>query len=300
MPPPNLWLGAFFCPDIAEYYKIMKVILGVVMRNNKYAVRCVDTSKRFKKDNGNKIRSLLKPEFIHACRNISFDVHHREVFGIIGPNGSGKSTLIRMLSTLLLPDSGYLEVFHRDVTKETLAVRQLINRVSVDASFFKKLSVKENLSYAARIYGIDRRVSLERARDILEKFGLKNGKMTEPIENLSRGQQQMVSIARSFMSSPNLLLLDEPTTGLDPQSKRNVQEFVVRVREEHDITVILTSHDMNEVEKLCDRIAFIMDGKIWGIGTASELKDIGGHLTLEDVFLELTGKALEEQFVNTT
>ena len=264
---------------------------NIEMNNGNYAVNCESASKRFKKKKkSGGLRGVFNPDYVTACQDIDISVRKREIFGIIGPNGSGKSTLIRMLSTLLLPDSGHLEVFGMDVTSETMAVRRLINRVSVDASFFKKLSVRENLSYAARLYGVPRKEALERAAEMLEIFGLGKDKLDEPVEDLSRGQQQMVSIARSLLSSPNLLLLDEPTTGLDPHSKRSVQDFVFGVRDDHDTTVVLTSHDMTEVEKLCDRIAFIVGGKIWATGNANQLKEKGGCDTLEDVFVELTGK----------
>jgi len=270
-----------------------------MLKTNNYAVICESASKRFRVESGGRFKRLFNPKFNRACRDINLEVKRGEIFGVIGPNGSGKSTLIRMLSTLLLPDSGRMEIFGMDVVEKTLEVRSLINRVSVDAAFFKKLSVRENLSYAARLYGVPRKEALAKAQRMLESFGLGKDKMSQPIEELSRGQQQMVSIARSLLSSPNLLLLDEPTTGLDPHSKRSVQNFVLDVREKHDTTVILTSHDMTEVEKLCDRIAFIMAGKIWAVGTAAQLMIQGGQDSLENVFLELTGNDLEEELVKT-
>ncbi len=257
-----------------------------------YAVKCDGAFKEFRKK-GKGFAGLAGRTRLTAVDDVSFDVKKGEIFGIIGPNGSGKSTLIRMLSTLLLPDRGHLEVFGMDVTVKTMDVRRLINRVSVDASFFKKLSVAENLSFAARLFGISPKVGLKEAEKMLLEFGLSKDKMTQPVEDLSRGQQQMVSIARSLMSNPNLLLLDEPTTGLDPHSKKKVQDFVRKVMNDSDTTVILTSHDMVEVEKLCDRIAFIQGGKIWGQGTACELKQKAGKESLDDVFLHLTGAELE-------
>jgi len=260
------------------------------MFNNGYAVRCEGATKKFRSENKNGWKGLFKPTYTTAVDDVSFELKTSEIFGIIGPNGSGKSTLIRMLATLLFPDSGKLEVFGNDVTKDTMCVRNLINRVSVDASFFKKLSVRENISYAARLYGVPREEAVEKSEKMLENFGLEKSKFSQPIENLSRGQQQMVSIARSLLSSPNLLLLDEPTTGLDPKSKKMVQDFVLAVRNNNDTTVILTSHDMTEIEKLCKRIAFLKDGKIWGCGTSEELRNKADQQSLEDVFLELTGE----------
>jgi len=263
--------------------------------NNNYAVICHEVTKKFRSDTFKGVRNIFKrPVYFAAVNEISFEVKYGEIFGIIGPNGSGKSTIIRMLATLLLPDHGYLKVFGMDVTKNTYEVRSLINRVSVDASFFKKLSVKENLAYAARIYGVPVSKAFDKAKVMLKNFGLDPKKMYSPVEDLSRGQQQMVSIARSFLSSPNLLLLDEPTTGLDPKSKKTVQEFILSVKNDHNTSIILTSHDMIEIEKLCERTAFLKDGKIWACGTSNELKIKTGKDNLEDVFLEVTGEEFPE------
>lgn len=258
------------------------------------AVRCESAKKAFRTKRKKGIKSFFEFEYLQAIDDVSFEVSEGEIYGVIGPNGSGKSTLIRMLSTLLLPDEGKIEIFGHDVTRNTLEVRRMINRVSVDASFFKKLSVRENLSYAARIFGVPKKSSLKKAEEIMVDFGLDAKKFDSSVEDLSRGQQQMVSIARSLMSQPRVLLLDEPTTGLDPQSKRKVQKFVKFVCDNEKTTIILTSHDMDEVEKLCERIAFIKDGKIWGQGSAECLKLQAQKTSLEDVFLSLTGEKFEE------
>jgi ABC-2 type transport system ATP-binding protein len=259
-----------------------------------YAVDCVGATKRFRAEEKSSFKNFFSPKYVTAVDNVSISVERGEIFGIIGPNGSGKSTLIRMIATLLLPDGGDVKVFGRDVVKNTFDVRKMINRVSVDASFFKKLSVWENLSYAARLYEVPIEKAKAVAKTTLKTFGLKEEKMNHPVEDLSRGQQQMVSIARSLLSSPNLLLLDEPTTGLDPQSKLMVQNFILGVSNSSDTTIILTSHDMNEVEKLCKKLAFIKDGKIWACSTAEEMKRLAGKHSLEEVFFHLTG----EEFPN--
>lgn len=239
-------------------------------------------------------RLLGKPKKpLHAVRGIDMTVERGEIFGILGPNGSGKSTLIRLVSTLLIPDAGEVRVFGHDVTSETMAVRRLINRVSVEAAFFKKLSPMENLRYAARLYGLPMAEANARCTRIMERLGFPKNKLHSSLEDLSRGQQQKVAIARALMTSPVLLLLDEPTTGLDPKSKRDVQDFVLEVRREHDATVILTSHDMAESERLCDRVAFIDGGRFVAEGTPAELRQRFGG-SLEDVFLTVTGKNWEE------
>lgn len=231
---------------------------------------------------------------VKAVDDVSFTVQRGEIFGLLGPNGSGKSTLIRLLSTLLFPDSGTLTIFGKDVVRHQHEVRRWINRVSVEASFFKKLSAMENLRYAARLYGLSVGEGEKRAVRILRRLGIRENKMHTPLENLSRGMQQKVAIARALMTSPVLILLDEPTTGLDPKSKRDVQEYVREVMQTHDATIILTTHDMEEAESLCDRIAIIDQGRIIALDTPDGLKRRVGTDSMETVFFELTGKDWEE------
>lgn len=236
---------------------------------------------------------------VEAVRDVSPKVDRGEIFGVLGPNGSGKSTLIRLMATLLVPDSGTLHIFGRDVTRERMQVRRLINRVSVDAAFFKKLSAIENLRYAARLYGVPVGEGQRRALEILDRLGFSSRKARVPLENLSRGQQQKVAVARALLTSPVLLLMDEPTTGLDPRSKNDVQDFVLEVQREHGTTVILTSHDMTESDRLCNRVAFIDNGRIVALDTPQALKDRvpheGGAPSLEDAFFYYTGRGWEEE-----
>lgn len=235
-------------------------------------------------------------EIITAVDHVSFRVQRREIFGVLGPNGSGKSTLIRLLSTLLLPDEGTITIFGLDVVKDEMKVKWLINRVSVEAAFFKKLSPKENLLYGARLYGVSGREADRKARDILKRLGLRENSYLEPMEEMSRGMQQKVAIARAFLTQPILLLLDEPTTGLDPRSKLEVESFVNELRDVHDATILITTHDMYEADALCDHVAIVDEGKLVAIGTPAELKQMvsrnGHEPTLEDVFMDLTGKEL--------
>jgi len=245
------------------------------------------------------LRRTRRKEEVVALREIDLRIERGEVFGVLGPNGSGKSTLIRLVSTLLLPDSGALRVFGHDVEHDPFAVKRMINRVSVDAAFFKKFSPIENLMYAARLYGLDAGEAKVKMRQIMKRLGLKEETFNNPMEQMSRGMQQKVAVARGFLTSPILLLLDEPTTGLDPHSKRDVQAFVREIRETHDATVLLTTHDMNEADKLCDRIAIIDEGRIVALDTPEGLKALvpsnnGDKPTLEDVFIELTGRGFEE------
>ena len=247
-----------------------------------------------------KIRHQLRreTEVLKAVDDISFQVAMGEIYGILGANGSGKSTLIRLISTLLLPDSGQISFFGYDVVNDSFKFRQMINRVSVEASFFKRLSSEENLVHSARLYGLSAREAREKAEKILVRLGFDSTRMDEMMEDLSRGMQQKIAIARALLTSPILLLLDEPTTGLDPKSKRDVQRFINEIREDHDVVVLLTTHDMDEAETLCDHIAIIDKGKFIATGTAKELKaqisTQDKQVTLEDVFIELTGKDLAE------
>lgn len=233
-------------------------------------------------------------KLVRAVDGVSLAVRRGEIYGLLGANGSGKSTLIRLFSTLLEPDAGAVRVFGHDVRADEMAVKRLINRVSVEASFFKKLSAMENLVYAGRLYGVPPSSSRARARKILERLGVPAKRHDEPLEKLSRGMQQKVAIARAFLTSPVLLLLDEPTTGLDIRSKREVQAFVRELREEHDATILLTTHDLEEAERLADRIAIVDRGRLVAEGTVAQLLEGAGASSLEETFMALTGKRLEE------
>ncbi len=236
---------------------------------------------------------------VRAVDNVTITIKRREIVGILGSNGSGKSTLIRILSTLLIPDSGHVSIFGYDVVKNDRTVQRLINRVSVEASFFKKLSPMENLIYAARLYNMPGDEARLEIRRILGRLGIKPDRIGAPLENMSRGMQQKVAIARAFLTAPIVLLLDEPTTGLDPRSKNDVQTFVRELRDEHDATILITTHDMDEAGALCDRVAIIDQGRIVALGDALALKravtGIMGHselVTMHEVFMHYTAAHL--------
>jgi ABC-2 type transport system ATP-binding protein len=228
---------------------------------------------------------------VAALKGVDFEIQRGECVAILGPNGSGKSTLVRLLSTLLLPDGGTARVFGHDAFRETRAVRRLVNRVSVEASFFKKMSAIENLSYAARFYGLRPSATRERIPEILTRVGFPEDRRDEPMENLSRGMQQKVALARALLTAPILLLLDEPTTGLDPRSKQEVQEFIREVRAEHDATVLLCTHDLAEAETLADRVGILDDGDLLCLEPADELKARYDAATLEEAFFAASGHA---------
>ena len=240
-----------------------------------------------------------KKKPVLAVDDVSLRIEHGEVYGILGANGGGKSTLIRLVSTLLTLDSGSVTVFGHDIQREEMAVKRLINRVSVDAAFFKKLSPYENLIYAARLYGLDASQSRRKTAEILARLGVKESRLGRPLEQMSRGMQQKVAIARAILTSPTLLLLDEPTTGLDPRSKLDVQVFIEELRDEHDATIVLTTHDLAEADRLCDRLSILNNGRMVVEGTPTELKqlvarDYGLPPTLESVFMTYTGRSLDD------
>jgi ABC-2 type transport system ATP-binding protein len=203
--------------------------------------------------------------------------------------------LIRVLSTLLIPDAGEVRVLGHKLPEEEKAVRWKIGRVSVDAAFYKRLSARENLLYSAYLYGLEPKAAEKRAFEILERLGIESRRFSDPLEEMSRGMQQKVSIARALTINPPMLLLDEPTTGLDPKSRREVQQFIEDIRRDEQKTIFLTTHDMAEAERLCARIGFIAKGKIVAEGSVDNFKELAGATTLEDAFSKLTGQTLADE-----
>jgi ABC-2 type transport system ATP-binding protein len=230
-----------------------------------------------------------------ALDGVTFSLGRGETVAILGQNGSGKSTLVRLLSTLLLPDGGSAQIFGHDVVSEARAVRRLVNRVSVEASFFKKMSSAENLSYAARYYGMTAGQTRDKIPELLERVGFPRDRRDEPMENLSRGMQQKVALARALLTSPVVLLLDEPTTGLDPRSKLEVQEFIREIRSNHDSTILLCTHDLAEAETLAERIGILDRGRLLALEPADDLKRRYGCGTLEEAFFAATGREFEAE-----
>jgi ABC-2 type transport system ATP-binding protein len=236
---------------------------------------------------------------VEAVSDVSLRLERGVIHGVLGANGSGKSTLIRLIAGLLTVDSGRVEIFGHDIVRDELTVKRYINRVSVDAAFFRKLSPMENLTFAARVYGLDVPAAKRAVYEILERLGVSSDRVDRPIEQMSRGMQQKVAIARALLTSPVLLLLDEPTTGLDPRSKMDVQAFIEQVRADHDTTIVLTTHDLAEAERLCDDITIIDGGRLVTRDTpaglmASASERLGRPATLWDVFMATTGRSLDD------
>lgn len=234
-----------------------------------------------------------------AINRVSMRLERGEIHGILGANGSGKSTLIRLISGLLTLDEGRVGVFGHDIVRDEMAVKRLINRVSVDAAFFKKLSPMENLQFAARLYGLDAGKARGEALRILERLGISAKRVGRPIEQMSRGMQQKVAIARALLTSPALLLLDEPTTGLDPRSKLDVQTFIEELIATHDASIVLTTHDLAEGDRLCNRISILDGGRVVAEATPADLRRMvaeehGLEPTTQNVFMAYTGRSLDD------
>ena len=270
-------------------------VTAATERNGVNAVDVVGLRKSFRrKVSGKDARGKRKTtrRTVHALDDVTFSVARGETVAILGQNGSGKSTLIRILSTLLLHEAGVARVFGHDVMRDPHPVRRLVNRVSVEASFFKKMSAAENLSYAARFYGMGSSSTRDRIPLILERVGFPSARRNEPMENLSRGMQQKVALARALLTSPVLLLLDEPTTGLDPRSKREVQDFIRDVRVLHDSTILLCTHDLDEAEALSDRVGILDRGQLLVLAPVPELLQQYDASSLEEAFFAATGREL--------
>src|SRR5438132_6292980 len=254
-----------------------------------FAVEVHNLRKEFvRKDGGFRRRKRA------ALKNVSFTIDRGECVAILGQNGSGKSTLVRLLSTLLLHDGGSAQVFGHDAFRDTRAVRRLVNRVSVEASFFKKMSAAENLGYAARFYGMTPRETKREIPRILERVGFPPDRRGEAMEHLSRGMQQKVALARALLTSPVLLLLDEPTTGLDPRSKQEVQQFIREIRTRHDSTILLCTHDMNEAEALADRVGILDRGELLFLEPVEDVKERYGVEPPEEAFFAATGRPFDD------
>lgn len=206
-----------------------------------------------------------------VLRGIDLDIEEGRIFGILGPNGAGKTTFLSILSTLLLPDRGQIQVLGMDVIKRGNWVRQRINISSGNANFLWSLTVKENLTFYAMLYGLGGRDRRKRVDEAIALFELGNWEGTS-FDKLSTGMKQRLALAKSMLNSPEILFLDEPTVGLDPQVSAKIRDQIREIQRERGITIVLTTHNMAEAEYLCDRIAFLKEGRILTIGTAHELK----------------------------
>jgi len=231
-----------------------------------------------------------------AVDHVSLDIGVGEIFGLIGPNGAGKSTLIRMLATLLPPTSGTASIAGFDIVTSPAAVRRHIGYVPQLLSADAALTGFENMLLSARLYGVPRAERRQRINTALDRMGLSSA-AHHLAGQYSGGMLRRLEIAQSLLHRPEVLILDEPTVGLDPTARDTVWERVLELRDRYQRTMIVTSHLMQEIEKFCDRIALIDRGRIVALGTAAELKaGLGPDATLDDVFIGLiAGKDKEAE-----
>jgi ABC-2 type transport system ATP-binding protein len=232
---------------------------------------------------------------LNAVDQVTLTINQGEIFGLIGPNGAGKSTLIRMLTTLLPPTSGSATVAGYDIVRQPAEVRRHIGYVPQLLSADGSLTGYENMLLSARLYGVPWRERTERITRALARMGL-----SEVAHHLaghySGGMIRRLEIAQSLLHRPTVLFLDEPTVGLDPAARETVWERVLDLRDRFHRTMIVTSHQMDEIDEFCDRIALIDRGRIAAIGTASELKArVGPEATLDDVFIRLVAATSEAE-----
>jgi len=230
-----------------------------------------------------------------AVDHISFDVKRSEVFGLLGPNGAGKTTTIRMLSTLTRPTEGTATVGNYDIVKDDSEVRKLIGLVSEKIIMYDRLTAKENLWFFGRLYNIPKEVLNKRIDELLELVQLSNWRDSQ-VGTFSSGMRQRMNVIRALLNMPEVLFLDEPTLGLDPQSSVEVREFVKKINRENKTTIIITTHMMIEADMLCDRIGIIDHGKIAALDTSTNLKRLvsGADTTiLELEIANLTSKMIE-------
>src|SRR5436309_347345 len=218
------------------------------------------------------VRNIVKKygDF-EAVKGVTFDVAEGEIFGLLGPNGAGKSTLIRMMTTLLVPTAGTAVVNGFDVTKSPNGVRESIGVIPQALTTDLELSVEENLLIFAKLYGVPREKRNKLIAQLLEFVELTQWREAQ-VKNLSGGMRRRVEIARGLVHEPKIFFLDEPTTGLDPVSRANVWEMLTRIRSERQLTILITTHYMDEADKLCDRIAIVDHGELKALDSPMKLK----------------------------
>jgi ABC-2 type transport system ATP-binding protein len=231
---------------------------------------------------------------VTAVNDVTFDVHKGETFAFLGPNGAGKTTTIKMLTTVLRPTSGTLELDGFDPVTDSTEVRKRFGVVFQDPSLDSELTAWENLDIHGVLYHVPRRVRRERGEELLKRFELWE-RRNDLVKTFSGGMRRRLEIARGFLHTPRVLFLDEPTLGLDPQSRNQMWTHVKNLNATEGVTVFLTTHYMDEAERVADRIAIIDHGKIVATGSSAELKQQTGADSLEGAFLALTGTTIRDE-----
>jgi len=228
-----------------------------------------------------------KKLIIEALKGISFDVKKGEVFGLLGPNGAGKTTTVKIIATLLIPDEGYAKVLGYDVVEEAEKVRENIGvALTVEKGFFWVLTGRENLKYFGMLRGLKGQELEQRIDQVIKLVGLDElNAANKPYEEYSLGMRARLSLARALLPNPPILLLDEPTLGLDPPSAKTIRDLLVHLAHRENKTVMITTHNMFEAEIVCDRVAIINEGRIVAIGRVPELKRMtSNRIAIELIF----------------
>jgi ABC-2 type transport system ATP-binding protein len=237
---------------------------------------------------------IKKFKGITAVDDISFDVAKGEIFGFLGPNGAGKTTTIKMLTTLLEPTSGTLLINGADPVKDKDAARYAFGIVFQDPSLDDELTAYENMEFHGILYRVPRKELKKRIEHLLKYVELWDRK-DDYVKHFSGGMKRRLEIARGLTHHPKILFLDEPTLGLDPQTRNHIWSYIKQLNKEKGMTVFFTTHYMEEADRVADRVAIIDHGKIISHGTPEELKKKTGKASLEDAFLSLTGKNIRDQ-----
>lgn len=241
------------------------------------------------------VRSLTKKfGYFLAVDNISFEVEAGSIFAFLGPNGAGKSTTIKMLTTVLKPTSGEIQINGFDALREQDKARSSFGIVFQDPSLDEELTAYENMVYHAVVYRVPKNERKERIQKALEIVGLWN-RREDLVKKYSGGMKRRLEIARALVHYPKILFLDEPTVGLDPQTRNSIWNHIKKLNKERGMTIFLTTHYMDEAEEMADKIAVIDHGKIIEYGTIEEIKKNTETESLEQAFLELTGKDIRDE-----
>jgi len=231
-------------------------------------------------------RGILRPQFTHALKGINLKIRKGEIFCLLGPNGAGKTTLLNILSLLLYPDKGKIKFFNQDIFKSENSLKARLNMCSGNPNFPWTLTIYEILNFYGKLYGLKGKKLKERINFYCELLEIENF-LNKRFEELSTGTKQRLALAKSLLNEPELLFLDEPTAGLDPDIALKIRNIIKKIHLEKKPTIILTTHYMAEAEMLAEHIAFIKNGEILAEGTPKELKEKLSAKNLEEVFLEL-------------
>jgi ABC-2 type transport system ATP-binding protein len=267
---------------------------------------CADSSTQYTHSKRQPMENIISVEGVTkkfkevtAVDNISFSVRAGEIFGFLGPNGAGKSTTIKMLTTLLLPTEGKLTLAGHDVVTEQNTVRKTFGIVFQDPSLDGDLTAYENLELHAILYGLDKKTIPVRSQELLNLVELWDRK-DSLVKTFSGGMKRRLEIARGLLHHPKVLFLDEPTLGLDAQTRNLLWNYIQKLNEKEGMTIFFTTHYLGEAEAVADRIAIIDHGKIVALGTSEELKQQTGTDNLEKAYLELTGKDVRDETLSSS